>query len=203
MRTNALTSRLSSRARLLTALVFAPLFVASSACSVIVAGKLDEKTAVDDAGSGTCTPAAACSDGNACNGADTCSATGECTPGTTMVADGTVCDLDGAAGAGICSARVCAMPRCGDRLVTGSEACDDGANDDDDNDNDGCKNDCKFTCQRDEDCGDGNLCDGSESCLPGLPGMRVCRESIAIPPNGTTCVKPGGETGSCMAGLCM
>jgi len=197
----ALTSPHSSRAsRLLTALVLALLFVASSACSVIVAGKLDEKPAVDDdAGSAACTPAAACDDRNACNGADTCSASGECTPGTMMVADGTVCDLAGAAGAGICSAAMCARPRCGDRIVTAPEVCDDANA----NDNDGCKNDCMFTCQRDDDCGDGNLCDGLESCLLGLPGMRVCRESIAIPPNGMMCTKPGGETGSCMAGLCM
>jgi cysteine-rich repeat protein len=116
-----------------------------------------------------------------------------------MVADGTVCDLGGMAAAGICVAGSCNPTSCGDRIVTGTEQCDDGANA---NDNDGCKNDCTFTCQRDEDCDDTNECDGAESCLVGLPGMRVCREALAIPPNGTRCEQAGGASGTCMGGVC-
>lgn len=181
------------------------LVLGTGACTAIVGGKLDKLPEGDDAGTARCTPGAMCDDRNACNGVDLCGPGGLCMPGMMVVADGAPCDTDGtAATPEICVMGTCHAPRCGDRVVTRTgmfpEECDDGANA---NDNDGCKNNCKFTCQLDSDCDDGNLCDGREACTIAAPGMRMCREDLLpLPPDGSDCTKPDGNPGTCMGTLC-
>lgn len=185
-------------------LCLAVLFLGTSACTAIVGGKLNKLPEGSDAGSVSCTPMTPCDDGNPCKGPDECSPDGHCVGGVVPIGDGTPCDRDGNAGTmDICIAGGCVLSPCGDRIVQSGppsfEECDDGANS---NDNDGCRSDCKFTCTRIEDCQDGNVCDGAEVCSAGLPGNRMCRESDALPPDGTPCTKPDSNPGMCFAAMC-
>ena len=179
------------------------LALTTSACSVIVSGKLDKLS--DDAGPARCTPRAACDDRNPCTGPDQCSPDGYCVGGTMPVPDGLPCDSDGnAATQEICVVGACALSRCGDGVVAlmamPPEQCDDGNNVEP---TDFCKNDCTFPCMRDQDCDDGNVCNGLEACTIAPTGMRKCRAALgALPAPGTACVKPDGNPGTCtVAGM--
>ena len=98
-----------------------------------------------DAGSDVSMACAAnteCDDGDACNGIETCSA-GQCAAETAL-ADGTACTPalpDGG--------RVASQPAEGGGA---SYRCDQGV--------------CRFTCSKDADCDDGDVCTGTESCSP-------------------------------------
>jgi cysteine-rich repeat protein len=61
---------------------------------------------------------------------------------------------------GLCRGGVCATGVCQDGLVDAGEECDD----DNTTPGDGCEDDCTFTCELDEDCQDGNACNGAEVC---------------------------------------
>ncbi len=121
----------------------------------------------------SCKANADCDDTLLCNGVETCDlAKHTCVPGTDA-ADGTACTLAGG-GAGVCNGGVCSTAGCGDKLVTGSEECDDGNK----TDGDGCNNDCKYSCHADGDCNDGNVCNGVEVCKQGAAGKK-CELSVA------------------------
>lgn len=88
--------------------------------------------------------------------------------------DGSPCDE----GEGfICLGETCVLSRCGDGFVDEGEECDDG------NSilRDGCENDCTATCRTDDDCDDGNLCNGFERCQPVGNGGGLC--APGTPPN--------------------
>ena len=195
--------RLSSHLRApltLAAVTLAALALTTSACSVIVAGKLADKSASDDAATIHCTPGATCEDANPCKGPDICSPEGVCISGVMPSANGTSCDTDGNLANGeICGMGACHLPFCGDGVVSAPEACDDGNPDP----NDGCRPNCTFTCQNDVDCQDGNDCDGMEVCTVGRIGERKCREAALLPPEGTPCTKPDSNVGVCMTGNCL
>ncbi len=62
-----------------------------------------------------------------------------------------------------CSALLNALPpepHCGNGRPEGDEECDDGNEDD----SDGCRRDCTFTCNQDDECRDDNPCNGDETC---------------------------------------
>ncbi len=145
-------------------------------------GRVDASEQCDDAnttdGDGcdtdctfTCSNDAACSDGNVCNGTETCTSAGttasRCAAGT-PAADGTSCG-----GARICRSGMCTTAGCGDGVRTGTEQCDDGNM----ASGDGCDGDCTWTCTAATvaaDCGDGNACNGTETCTNGGTLMSRC-----------------------------
>ena len=93
-----------------------------------------------------------CTGGTAC-GPELCD-NNVCIPGFAL-ADGSAC------GFGLeCVAGDCIAPICGDGIVSRGEVCDDG----NDDDTDGCTTACQFTCAFDAQCGDGNACNGIETC---------------------------------------
>ena len=80
---------------------------------------------------------------------------------------------------------------CGDRVVDPGEECDDGNA----VSGDGCEVTCRFSCHGDDECMDGSVCNGSESCnidshtcVGGVPGedgfvcvaepRRICLEGV-------------------------
>jgi len=88
------------------------------------------------------------------------------------VADGTTCTD------GVCRGGVCTDPLCGNGSVDGEEACDDGNR----IDGDGCDNDCSPSCEGDDDCRDGILCNGAESCeATSDGGGRICVSADTAP----------------------
>ncbi|MCB9620886.1 MAG: putative metal-binding motif-containing protein [Sandaracinus sp.] len=74
--------------------------------------------------------------------------------------EGASCTTPGGA-EGSCRGGVCVLPGCGNGEVDGMEDCDDGRNGDD---ADGCRDDCRWTCADDFECGDANVCNGTERC---------------------------------------
>ena len=140
----------------------------------------------------TCSGDGDCSDGNACTGTETCSDPGSvasrCNPGTPL-SDGDPCG-----GGNICNGGTCASPGCGDGIPTGSEDCDDGNS----VDGDGCDNDCTWTCTRNRDCRDSDVCDGAETCSN--PSSLMSRCNAGTPPaDGTSC----GSMRICVMGACV
>ncbi len=85
---------------------------------------------------------------------------------------------------------------CGDKVVEGTEACDDGNT----NGGDGCENDCSFTCNNaspvsgDAKCDDGDPCNGAEKCSDN----HACDPGTTAA-NGTQC----GMGKVCNAGVCV
>lgn len=124
-----------------------------------------------------------CSDGDTCNGTETCdkSVAGKqlCKAGTNA-ADNTACTLPGSTGAGVCKTGVCVKAGCGNSTVDAGEECDDGNA----NDADGCTKECKFTCKVNEDCSDGNACNGTETCNT---TTHVCANGTAVNCNTAKC----------------
>lgn len=102
-----------------------------------------------------------CLDGVSCNGVETCDAANHVCEGGTAPALGSACTLDSGS-AGECTSRgVCAPVGCGNGVISMDEDCDDM----NDVDGDGCDNDCTFSCAADVDCADGDLCNGTETCV--------------------------------------
>ena len=87
----------------------------------------------------------------------------------------------------ICLYGECVLSRCGDGFVDEGEECDDG------NSilRDGCENDCTPTCESDEDCDDGNICNGIERCASVSKGGRLCVSGPAPVCNGGASGGPG------------
>lgn len=86
-------------------------------------------------------------------------------------ADGYACG-DGA----ICLDGECMPSTCGDGYVdrAAGEDCDDRNR----TEGDGCDNDCRFSCAQDEECSDGNPCNGAERCIPAGFG-QLCVPALA------------------------
>jgi cysteine-rich repeat protein len=144
-----------------------------------------------DAFSG-CTKTEDCDDGNPCNGVENCGQGSVCAPGTALV-EGTACELDGdATTSDLCVDGACMPSRCGDAVVDPLrlEPCDDGNRDP----GDGCEDDCSFSCADEAACGDGNTCNGTETCDLTL---HVCAAGKALE-NATPC----GEGRECHEGMC-
>jgi cysteine-rich repeat protein len=80
-------------------------------------------------------------------------------------------------------------PVCGNGVVEGEEQCDDGNDDDDD----GCTRKCKYSCEDDDDCDDGNSCNGEEVC-----DDHVCDDSDPDLDDGESC----GDGKECVDGEC-
>lgn len=120
----------------------------------------------------SCESAAECADMRVCNGDETCNtATHTCEAGA-AAPGGTPCVLDDGS-AGICNGGLCAPAGCGNGVMESGEECDDGANG---NNADGCRDDCQYTCETDDDCSDADMCTGTETCdvalhrcVPGTP----------------------------------
>jgi cysteine-rich repeat protein len=87
------------------------------------------------------------------------------------LADGTPCGVSM-----ICLAQTCGASVCGDGYVDTSlgEECDDGNT----VSGDGCEMNCQFSCAADEDCSDGNACNGFETCIAVASGQR-CQAGLA------------------------
>ncbi len=137
-------------------------------------------------------PTRDCSGGDPCAGASTCDdATHTCAPGTPL-ADGTSC------GTGkICKAATCVSASCGDGVVTAPEECDLGAGN---GPGTGCEVDCKLSCANDAACGDGNPCNGAETCQAVTVDGKSGKKCAAGTPlaDGTSC----GSGKTCKAGAC-
>jgi cysteine-rich repeat protein len=132
-------------------------------------------------------PSTTCITGRACD------VTHKCTDGT--IQPKTTGCVTAAGTGGYCNAGTCASASCGNHTVEPGEECDDGDTDP----TNGCKNDCTFTCKGASDCGDGNACNGIESCnttshtcAPGTP--PTCDDSNACTANscapGAGCTNP-------------
>jgi cysteine-rich repeat protein len=104
--------------------------------------------------------------------------------------DGTACE-----GGFICLSGVCRPSECGDGFVdmAAGEVCDDG----NEVPSDGCEPSCELTCAGDEDCDDGDPCNGAETC-----NMALNRCQAGTPMNGVACTLEAGGDGVCSSGLC-
>lgn len=142
----------------------------SAGCSVIVNNTLEGKDPSDSGTSDSATPddggtdaPVACSRDEECDDGDPCSGVEACTDGLcaagTPLANATDCTTDEVA-EGRCFEGECLERGCGDGFLDEGEECDDG------NliDRDGCDSDCTFTCTSNDDCDDGLLCNGVETC---------------------------------------
>jgi cysteine-rich repeat protein len=117
-----------------------------------------------------CKDNAACDDAAPCNGTETCDTTAhKCKPGTPE-ADGTACGKDS-----VCFGGVCSTVGCGNGTTDTGEECDDGNK----ADGDGCDNTCKFSCQDDASCDDGDACNGKETCAKD-PAKQVCTAGAVL-----------------------
>lgn len=91
----------------------------------------------------------------------------------------------------ICIGGECTTTTCGDGFASreAGEQCDDGNDDDDD----GCTSACLLTCEADDDCDDGLVCNGEETCNT---ERGFCSFGVNEA-DGTSC--PDGE---CVFGAC-
>ncbi len=171
-------------------------------CSIIVEGQLATQDSGTDAPSGqSCSFDAQCIslDPFGCN--RVCGPDGFCRDGAPP--EGTSC---GTRPREICVAVAggleCLPSACGDgyvdRTATPPEYCDDG----NDNPDDGCNNMCTRSCAppAPAECGDGNSCNGQETCMT-VMAVAFCRASSPAA-DGTTC-DAAGAPGTCRAGACI
>lgn len=87
----------------------------------------------------------------------------------------------------VCLGGQCVESRCGDHLVDPRfEECDPETPEP------GCQN-CRWACTSNQDCNDGDLCNGTESCNL---ATHLCAVS-GIPSPGTPCETPDGVPGTC------
>ena len=106
----------------------------------------------------TCTDDTVCDDGEDCTGAERCNELHACEAGTPLAAGAACTRSDDTAG--VCRAAQCVDAGCGNSVVDGGEECDDG----NEVDGDGCDVGCTFSCETDEECNDGTVCTGTETC---------------------------------------
>lgn len=110
--------------------------------------------------------------------------------------DGSPCGPMGSAEY-ICLSSVCDITRCGDGYIdsVAGEECEDG----NPNEFDGCEpSTCKYTCTTDEQCSDGEPCNGAESCR--LTSHRC--QGGTVPPDESVCETPSIRTGVCRDEIC-
>lgn len=109
----------------------------------------------------TCSSNEQCDDGEPCNGSEMCNiGLHRCQVGL-LPADNTPCTSTTVT-TGVCRGGMCALASCGDGTVESSlgEECDDMNT----NSGDGCENSCIYSCHGDDECNDGNVCNGAEMC---------------------------------------
>jgi cysteine-rich repeat protein len=140
----------------------------------------------------TCAVDANCDDGKACNGAETC--VGHICKQGTPLDDGTSCGS-----AMLCRAGVCVASRCGDKIVTAPEECDDGNV----TDGDGCDSNCKFSCKSSDparNCTPTDACAGQGTCND---TTHVCAAGTPLT-DGTMCGTGNDycKTGHCTMPMC-
>jgi len=169
-----------------------------------------------------CAPGRPCGDGEPCNGVETCDlSTYTCTPGTaldddTPCDDGLVCTVDDSCQGGACTSTT---RDCSDELPCSADSCSEELG--------GCVNDTSAcTCTSDDDCPDGNLCDGTafcdfdaDACDPGTPVIcqtpaNACERATCVPQTGACAIvdrEDGTEcddndvcttTDTCLDGTC-
>jgi cysteine-rich repeat protein len=80
---------------------------------------------------------------------------------------------------------------CGNGMHDQGEQCDDGNK----KNGDGCDNICRYTCDRDSDCSDGDHCDGLETCQ----ADHTCLAATGPAPDGDIC----GDSNKCQGGKCL
>ena len=129
----------------------------------------------------SCTEDEDCDDGDPCNGVEVCNEDNACDV-PVPVEEGDPCPLpppmmsedagmpDGGMDAGMpdaggptageCRGGMCVRMGCGNGVPDFGEECDDGNQ----VEGDGCDTDCTLSCRTDEDCNDGNVCNGEETC---------------------------------------
>lgn len=107
--------------------------------------------------------------------------------------DGEVCGADGKS---ICLDERCVTSSCGDGYLdtAGGEECED----DNEIAGDGCTA-CRFDCTTNNDCDDGLICTGSESC--DVSNHRCLPGGLAK--DGTVCQQSSGAQGVCNGGVCV
>jgi cysteine-rich repeat protein len=86
--------------------------------------------------------------------------------------DGTPCGIGM-----ICLAGSCVTSICGDDFVDllSGEECEDANLED----GDGCEADCTFTCATHDDCSDGTMCSGIETCVENANG-KICQSGTPL-----------------------
>ena len=138
----------------------------------------------------TCTTDGECDDGDVCNGIETCdTGTRTCREGEDQP-DGTLCiPLP----RHICMDGQCVESVCGDCFLDrgNGEFCDDC----NENPDDGCDA-CRLSCEEDEDCADGDVCNGDEVCNP-VSGFCETVEGLD---DGETCGTDPRRI--CISGVC-
>ena len=122
-------------------------------------------------------------DGEACNGREYCNdGTHACDRGAPLP-DGTPCGIS-TDRRELCLGGTCRESVCGDLFVDAGadvpEECEDGNA----VDGDGCDGDCTFSCHTDDECGDIEICNGTETCDTG--STHACQAGWNAP-SGTAC----------------
>ena len=131
----------------------------------------------------TCSSDADCDDANPCNGVEQCEGSGSsatCSSGMNM-SDGTPCGTGRA-----CRSGDCVSIGCGDGVVDPGEQCDDANS----VDGDGCDTDCSWSCTSDDQCDDGDMCTGTETC-------DLSTHTCVDPPDLDCTPSDACHTGSC------
>jgi hypothetical protein len=158
----------------------------------------------------------ACGDGDPCNGAEACDGTGACAAGTALTCDdGNPCTVDACtAGVGCTTTPVIAGTTCSDGdMCNGVETCDAAG---------ACRSGTALSCSdgnpctidtcdaatgchhanapSGSDCGDGNACNGAETC--DASGACVAGAPVTCAPTGNPCTTNACNplTGSCESG---
>ncbi len=90
-----------------------------------------------------------------------------------------------------CWKGICVDDVCGDGVQSSNEQCDDGNLDP----SDGCKPDCKYTCESDDDCTGGDECAGSGTC-----NRSEHKCTVNALPDETRC---DDNNGWCQQGVCV